>query len=248
MNIAIYGDSYGCWLSKWDTGKKFNDHLGLSWVEILEHQGYNVTNFCESGSAFLFSYEKFLEQHKNFDLNIFIVTQWTRLYVKALDGIKIFGHASPDVESKKIKKMPFYPRKELHLRILSSVKSYMQDWIDWDQITYIQHGLVNNLWNLAPNTLVIPGFDDSLEQRQTGLWTASKHELVLCDQDKFNKFNLMKLNCHRKCHFSEENNQVIADLVTNSIKNSDKILNIDLSKFKKPGKEFSFYATEQVNL
>lgn len=248
MKIAIYGDSYGCWLSKWDTGKKFNTHLGLSWVEILENSGHDITNFCESGSAFLFSYENFFKNHKNFDLNIFIVSQWTRIYVKALDGIKIFGHASPDVEAERVKKLPFYTNQALHLRILASVKTYMQDWIDWDIIPHVQHGLVNNLWNMSPNTLVISGFDDSLDHKTFSLFSASKHELMLCDKEKYEKFDFTMLNCHRKCHFSEENNKVIADLVIDSINTSQKIVNIEVLKLQRPQREFSFYATQQTDL
>ena len=83
MKIGIYGDSFACINTKWGDSKVDNPTLGISWVEILENAGHHINNFAKSGTAVMFSYENFLREHKNNDLNIFIVTSPTRLYVNA---------------------------------------------------------------------------------------------------------------------------------------------------------------------
>jgi len=241
MKIGIYGDSYSCYHTKWDMGKKFNKHLGPSWVKIIESTGNEVTNYAEFGSAFLFSYEKFLQNHHKHDLNIFVVSCPTRIYIKALDGIKLFGGTSVDMEYDKVKKLPFYERKNIHLDILTSLKVYVRLYRDMDMDRNIQHALVNNLWNLHYNTIVIPGFDDSISQTNICLNDASRFEMKLIDEEKYNKKDIRYLNCLRKCHFSEENNEVLANLIFDAISKSKKIVEFPLDLIKKPSKSENFY-------
>lgn len=244
MKIGIYGDSYGCYLTKWDEGLTLNEHLGLSWVEILESRGHEITNFSVVGSAFMYSYEKFVENYKNFDLNIFIATSWTRVYIKSLGKIKLFGYRSPVEETEKLKNLPPYEGKEKHLKILGILKEYFDHCMDWDLLKITQHGLVNNLWYLAPNTLVIPVDDESIpEKPKASLNDVQWGELSLISKKEFDnlKWNL-GYHCYRKCHFSPENNAVVADMVLDAIANSKRVLDIDLSLIKKPSKAFSAYA------
>ena len=202
MKIGIYGDSFACINTKWGDSKVDNPTLGISWVEILENAGHHINNFAKSGTAFMFSYENFLREHKNNDLNIFIVTSPTRLYVNALDGMPIFGYDWVENEYAKVKKLPFYLKQQNHLDILKSVKVYLELWADWEMVTHTQHVLVNNLWNLAPNTIVIPAFVDSIEHTTMNLFDAAKYELRLVNEIEHKKFNFMYLDCQRKCHFS----------------------------------------------
>lgn len=242
MKIGVYGDSFSCINTKWDTSKALNSHLGISWVEFLENAGHEITNFAESGTAFMFSYEHFLKNHRNFDINIFVVTNPQRVYVKELDGIKIFDWEWAESEYRRIKKLPFYPKKDLHLEIIDSVRVYMKSWIDWEMVTHVQHVLVNNLWNLAPNTLVIPAFEDSMMQTTVNLNSAAKYELKFVDEKEHKNFDFGWLDCKRKCHFSNENNIVLGQLILDAIKKQDKILEFSLDKLVKPANsDFYFY-------
>ena len=113
MKIAVYGDSFACINTKWDEIKLDRPQYGISWVEILENAGHQINNFAESGTAFMFSYENFVREHKNHDLNIFVLTYPSRVYVKELNGIRIFGYGWVDSEYDRVKKLPFYPKQQI---------------------------------------------------------------------------------------------------------------------------------------
>ena len=245
MKIAIYGDSFGCINTKWDDNKSDNPDLGLSWVEILEHQGHEIDNFSKSGSAFMFSYENFLREHKNYNLNIFVVTSPQRLYIKALDGMCMFGWTWAENEYQRVSQLPPYPRKNTHLEILKSVSVYLREWADWEMTKHVQHIIVNNLWNMAPNTIVIPAFNDSIEQTTDNLVDISTQELKLVDEHIYNNFNFSWQICHRKCHLSKENNKLVADLIVDAINNNKKIIGVSKDYIAKPSNpDFSFYITQ----
>jgi len=242
MKIAIYGDSFACINTKWDSGKMDKAHLGISWVEILENAGHEITNFAESGSAFMFSYENLLKEHRNHDLNIFVVTDPQRTYIKALDGIKLFGFTWAESEYERVKKLPFYPRKVVHLEILKSARAYLEHWADWEMMTHVQQVLVTNLWNIAPNTIVIPAFSDSIEQTNTNLFDTAKYELELVNSKEFEKFDFGYLDCQRKCHFSNENNIVLGNKLLDAINNNQTIVTFAISECVRPaGNDFYFY-------
>lgn len=242
MKIGIYGDSFACINTKWGDDRTDKPHLGLSWVEVLENAGHEIINFAQSGSAFMFSYENFLKEHKNHDLNIFVVTNPQRTYVKALDGIKLFGDTWAQSEYNRVKKLPPYPRQDIHLEILKSVKTYLELWVDQEMVTHTQHVLVNNLWNLSPNTMVIPAFSDSTTQTHINLFYAAKYELKLVDETEHKKFDFGYLDCKRKCHVSNENNIVLGNKVLNAIENNEKIVTLHIDELKKPANDdFYFY-------
>ena len=69
MKIAIFGDSYAA-----STGP-------TSWGSLLSTMNNcEVENFAGRGSSLFYSYLKFKENYKNFDVTIFLVTNPGRLY------------------------------------------------------------------------------------------------------------------------------------------------------------------------
>lgn len=239
MNIAIYGDSFACINTRFENYNEPSNNIG--WPELLEDcSGYEVTNFAQSGTAFMYSYENFLNNYDKFDLNIFVVTNPDRTYIKALDGIRMFGVDWVDVEKNRIKNNEWYPKKDMHLEILDSVRVYLRDWADWDMLKHIQHVLVNNLWNLKENTIVIPGFDTSIKQTTKNLNDCAFHELKITNPQEFQKYPLGKVinkkvvTCKRSCHFSKENNLIIYNLIIDAIANKKRFIEPDLSLIVKP--------------
>jgi hypothetical protein len=233
MKIGIFGDSYAALNAS--PGVK---HLGPAWVEhlALEHE---VTNFAEPGTAFRWSYELFLEHKDKFDLCIVVVTDPTRIYIKALENIpnKITGHffASP-THTDAFRRITTNPGI---LKILDSIDIWYNNWRDHDFELHLHNLMIKNL--LTYNVLVIPGFPNSVEnynQQGKNLTDIQFWELLQIDPD----FDVYTMGCKRKCHLSEENNLVLFELVKEAINNKDKILNLDISKFKKPAKSLDFYA------
>lgn len=249
MKIGIYGDSFACINTKWDSsfmkslqnfgGAGIGD-AGKSWVEILEEE-HEITNFAVMGTAFMFSYEIFLKEHKKFDLNIFVVTSPLRIYIKELDGLRIFG-AWDQAEYNRITRLPFYKKQQTHLDILKSVKTYIEIWADFEMITHTQHVLVKNLWNLSPNTLVISGFSDSIEESTVGLNELAMYELNLVNKKEVDP----RFRCLRKCHFSKENNNMLSKKVKDAIEKQEKILQLSLADVVTPSNiNLDFYIKKQ---
>lgn len=240
MKIAIYGDSYGCINTKWDGGVV---GPGLSWVDRLEYS-HDIVNFSKSGTAFMYSYEKFLEENQKFDLNIFAVTSPHRVYIKALDGQSlIFGPDFIDLQIKRIKGLPLYPKQHDHIEILKSAKVHVDLWADWKMITHIQSILVKNISVMRPNTLLLPGFLDSFENAKFGLYPLMLHELMLVDAKKSKTIDWSDLQCHRKCHFSSENNLVLFNKIDAAIKLGKTSIEIDESDIVKPIGSFDSFVT-----
>ncbi len=242
MKIAIYGDSFGCINTKWERDLP---EKGISWVDILA-ENHSITNYARSGTGFMFSYEMFLNEHKNHDLNIVAVSSPDRIYVKALDGMHMFGVGWLDLQYEHVKKLPFYAKKDIHLEILKSLRVYMELWADWDMIRNTQHALVNNLWNLAPNTIVIPAFKDSIEQTTENLHEIAAHELLLFDKTSHDKFDFSQMDCRRKCHLSVENNKVLADLIISAMSTGKKFIEMKKEDVLLPtaSNDFSYYVRQ----
>lgn len=241
MKIAIYGDSFSVIHTIWDHPEKLDTPSeGVSWPELLSND-HEVDNYSESGTAFMYSYEMFLKHNSNYDLNIFVVTSPERTYVKALGGIRIFGIDWVRHQIKLISNLSWYAEKKDHIEILKSVDVYLDKWKDWEMDMHIQHVLVNNLWSINPNTIVIPAFYNSIQQTNKNLFDLSKFELKLADEEKYNNFDFMYFFCLRKCHFSEENNLVIYNHVIRSIENKNKIVTLDYDDIRKPSKPFDSY-------
>jgi hypothetical protein len=234
MKIAVFGDSYT--ITNVMPG---NEHLGLSWVEHLA-LSHEVTNFGESGTAFQWSYELFLENKDKFDYCILVVADPGRVYIKALQDIpnKIKGHffASPE----HIQAFKSITTDERILKILDSIDFWYNNWRDHTFEYHLRTLMVRDLLTYD-NILVIPGFPLSVEgygEIYQNLTDIQFWELLQLDPN----FNVHMMGCKRKCHLSEENNLVLFELVKQAIENKDKILKLDISKFKKPARSIDFYA------
>lgn len=255
MNIAVYGDSFAGINTRFFEHSDAPEDVGPAWVELLEDESnHKVTNFMKSGTAFQYSYEKFLHNYQLFDLNIVVVSSPDRTHIKALDGILVFGEHWVDYEVNRINKSSWYPSKDRHLRILESVRVYLTDWVDWEMREHIQHLMVNNLWRLAPNTIVIPGFSNSIEQTTKNLNDLAFAELKLIDPEEYKINPLGKtyknktVVCRRKCHFSTENNRMLYNLIDTAIKTGKQIVEPDMSLLVKPSVSDYYYYLRLLEL
>lgn len=248
MKISIYGDSFGCINTKWDNLRftEATKHLGDSWVDIVE-QSHSVTNYAVSGAAFLHGYELFTQHHAEADINIFLISSPYRTYVKALDGILLFGPDWLDLEYKRVKATPDYPRKYDHLDIMDSLKVYFELWADWHTITTVQQAVVGNIPNISNNTIIVPCFDNSVANTSYNLNDLANYELSLVDPIQYAAFDFSKWHCRRKCHFSQENNGVIANAMLTAIDSGQKTLSINKSDILTPaGHPFDFYIGNHI--
>lgn len=233
MKIGIFGDSYTSF------NQQDNDHLGLSWVEHLR-KIHEVVNFGVAGSSFRWSYELFLKHKHEFDFCIILVSEPYRVYIKALEDVpnRPAGHFFADSNFRdRFKKSTSDPTV---LKILDSIDVWYENWRD--------HYFENHLHNLMvrdvlsnDNVLVIPGFPESVEgygKLYQNLTDIQYWELAQADP----AFDYYHIQCKRKCHLTEENNQVLFSLVKQAMTNKEKILSLDIKYFKKPTRSIDYYA------
>jgi len=243
MKIAVYGDSFGGINLTNIPGD--NEDRGKSWVQVLSEK-YNVTNFSAGGTSLFYSYEIFLQQNKNFDYNIFLITEPNRLTLNNVDNehFKHFNLAMLDVFSKVTENSNTGNDKKV-IDALLGYYSYIhnQKYID------ICHALmVNSIININQNSLIIPCFPTSIPGN-TSLVEITDYELldqILYLKDKGYRMwklidNKWTFADYRKCHLSEENNRILANIIDNSITNKTNILDIKLNDYQKAGKDIEFY-------
>lgn len=235
MRLAIFGDSYANYLLD-------HSHLGKAWCEWLAEE-HEVVNFGRPATAFQYSYELYLKNHKNFDYSVFVVTDPTRIYIKALDGILPVGHffASPE-HRESCKNQNSDPHI---LSIINSVDNWYRYWRDHEYENHIHSVLIGNLLQ-ASNVLLIPGFQNSIpgiDGINKNLTDLQYYELLLVGLDENYVVNPRQFGCKRKCHFSSENNLVLFRLIKEALNKKEKVLDLNEKHFIKPSRELDYYIT-----
>jgi hypothetical protein len=199
--VGLFGDSYGCLSIQ---GK-------IAWFEnpvILEK--YSFENYSKKGSDITYSYKKFLENHKKFKKNIFIVTESTRhtfsvgphtMYVSNIDSIDAI---SENIKDFKIQK------------ILNSLKDHYLYTMSLELYDYGLSGMVEEIKNQRPDTIIVYGFYNNSIKKITGgdfyLSQISSLELEKFKID-FEKMKKTKMGDGRSSHLTDENNQIFANYI-----------------------------------
>jgi len=156
MKIGVYGDSFA---ARW----AFSD-IETHWWHILgKSLNAEVECFGKSGTSTFFSYKHFLENHKNFDINIFFVTNFYR-YTKQVKLGKqkqeyFATYDQVDVIEKRYK-------KELSSTDLSMLDN-IRGWFlasDDEYNEVCQSLIVKDIVSKDPKVIFYPSFHDSLNE------------------------------------------------------------------------------------
>jgi len=249
MKIAIYGDSFGnhC-LENFPGDSRYR---GLGWPEILNNQkDYEVTNFSCSGSSLFYSYKLFLENNKNFDYNIFLVTEPNRITLpeeSIIPGTSMTPHINLSL-------VDSLSRFEYNQTLVSAITLYYGLIHNFEAIELFHKLMVENITQVNQNTLVIPCFHTSISYTPDNLMgisdmEMSEYEMWLTLKD--NKYypwtiiedetGLWTFNDYRKCHLNEENNKILATMIYQAINNNQQTIDLSLSQFVKSKKDPEHY-------
>lgn len=243
MKIAIYGDSFGDFCLKNIEGDTI--YRGPAWVELLA-ENHEVTNFCESGSSVFYNYDLFLKHNKEFDYNIFLVTESNRITVNS---------PYPNLKHINIHSINFYKNTNLRpieRKILEGIENYYEVIHNQDYVDTCHKLMVNSLTTINPNTIIIPTFGESLisDFKNTLIylsdWELSEIVLKLHAKNYIQWKPIEGENWafvdYRKCHLTEENNRILFDIIINRINNKfNGLLNIDVNDFKISQHDFEFH-------
>lgn len=242
MKIAIYGDS-------WASEGLHEPHKYLGWPEILAKQPeYKITNFSVSGSSLYFSYKEFLENHKNYDLNIFLITSYGRLYVKSIPEIyknKTSKHMSnlTNLINKKrqLTDFPLDPIiKNQVTKIYDALEKYYEYIQDDDYDKLIDQALVHHAKSISTNTIFIPCFPGYEEFSLIEVFTM-ENDSMGANEKYFSKgihmntvVNGKVLNDARVCHMTKRNNELFAEKLIKAIKENNLLFKFSINDFVAP--------------
>lgn len=202
MNIAIFGDSYA------EKNRMSNQ---LSWFELLEEHGHQVTSFGEGGSSVVYS-ASLIEQHSDkFDFLIWAVTNPPRLSIQIDEKPNVLHFTQGNSHSNNKFKSVETKNK------INAVEQYFKYLLDFQDQELIASALVNYMMTKHSNLMIIPCFHDPLR--------LDFNLFVLCEKEinyYFPNWDLVEFfetyRDMRRCHLSLENNKILADLIAKQLK------------------------------
>jgi hypothetical protein len=240
LKLGIYGDSFAD--TRYLESLCGNDSLfGKSWVEIL-CENFDITNYSEGGSGVYFSYVKFLENHKQHDLNLFLISQHSRFSVQMRDIEKIMHVVPGSFQSgydKELKKLESYPTDK---RIFQSIKGYLDHIMDDKKDKTFANLMIDNIKKIRPDTFFIDLFDS-----ENSLVKISILELMKEGLD----FDILRKDGYRvdlrKCHLSEENNIMTAEKVAFFINQNIKDIKFDSTDYRPSSRPIISYFLKNID-
>jgi len=262
MKIAVFGDSFAatdCY--------SYSRDPGPSWVEILS-KNFDVTCFAEGGSSFYFSYKNLLDNANEFNYLILCVTDYWRmslsndlstlisgsnfLHVSGINGVN-YIHS----KIKNAKNISIVEKQKL-LEMADSIKKYFLYWRQNEEVKTFHNLMIDYLERNYKNIILIPCFknsygDDSPNNDIVSLFEISNNELrskgffdkfpdAFSNTPPLKEFNGRMLTDYRKCHLSQENNLILANIISNAVQNNfSGRLKLDKDLFVIPEKPLEFY-------
>jgi hypothetical protein len=219
--IGIFGDSFG---NSYHGFKSVNNILWQSWPRVLETKhNFDVSNFCFGGSSLFYSHKKFIDNHHDIDVAIFIVTESFRIYHKN-ENLRL-GNIQTIKEHMKTLSIydpsyDVYKAAEMYYLHLSDAdfNMYIRDKIVQDFITTCMEN------NIKP--LILPGFDKDIKSAvhfRTTLAEISLQEVYT----QFGDRQARPETKNRPCHLSIENNEKLAYILAKIINGVNWIIKLE---------------------
>lgn len=205
--LGIYGDSFADvnYMDWAPAGANY----GLGWPELL-YKKFKTRNYAVGGTGVYFSYKNFLENHHKFDINLFLISHYSR-----------FSVFLPDV-NKHLHVVPSFFKSTVHLTMEHSknhpndqkVYKAVIDYIDYimnvEKEKEMSKLMVAEIRRLRPDTVFMDVFRESNTPSLAGLSTIELARKGLgITQLRMEGYTVDM----RKCHFTEENNYMIYEKI-----------------------------------
>ena len=245
MKIAIFGDSHGdCKYLPW---ADFDSAVGPGWPELLAaSRRFSVTNFAKGGSGIYYSYQLFLKHHAQFDKVIFIPSSIGRFDIElsnqVLQVIPGFVHTLE-------RWLETYPKHSADYKKLSASIDYCTYAMDREKEKTFNQLITANVKTLRPDVIYIPAFQENQELPDdciTLTYLSAKEEELLNTSRRELRQSGPKWDV-RKCHISEEHNNILYKKVIHAIDNDQQFAYMTVNDIVKPTKPVSFYFRPSPN-
>lgn len=221
MKIGIFGDSFA-------DIRKYNSTP--NWIDLLKERYNKVQSFGLVGTNLYYSMKIFINQYKNFDKNIFVITSpyriWanrfsispqSRQFFQGIDSIE----ARIDFEKKNNKDpQSLYT----NIKILEAVQVYYSYIQNIEEENYKHRLMIKEILSLDPNTLLVPCYNTSMPNIDVGLFNIFEKENAAWGIDDTTTVRYDT----RNCHMTAENNAILSQKMISCIENNIAFsLNID---------------------
>lgn len=215
MKIGVYGDSFAC---------SYRESLHFAWFNLLTNiiPNSSVLSYGKGATSVYYSYKIFLETYESFDQIIFLVTEPNR-YTKLveLDNTSEYFANINHIEA--MKKKHNFPSTDD--KILENLKGWFISADDEFNIDMTEL-MLQHMEKSHKNILFYPCFNNSLKpERLVKLGIKQNQSIIdiLCRQGQlltYPGYDCSYENQYKiSCHFTEEFNMFLAELL------SDKIMN-----------------------
>ena len=236
MKIAIYGDS-------WASEFLDEPHKYLGWPEILANQpGYEVTNFAVPGSSLYFSYKEFLENHADYDVNIFLITSYGRMYVQSMPETnqrKVEKHI-PNLIHIGIRKKQLTNTMHQVMKVYEAMEKYYEYIQNDEYDELVDKALVYHARSISTNTIFIPcfhGYDEFslIDVFEMENYSIGAYEKYFSKNIHFNVEHDGKiLTDARVCHMTKVNNELFAGKLIKEIEEKNYSFKFSMGDFVAP--------------
>ena len=239
MKIGIFGDSYA---------SAKNANPAPSWINILSRRKNTfVRSHGESGSNFYYTVDQFKTYHKQYDLNIMLVTNPGRIWARGsniLHGFEKFFNSVDTIEEhlRFHKEHAVGARREKTITILETVKNYLIYIQDFEYEVYLQQLMIQDVLAMDKNLILIPCYSDSILNNTKG----NLFDIFLKENEAWDyKMHTSKGIDIRNCHMTAENNKILAEKIIAYIEQGKEI-DLNINDFISPNLESKdFYIKEQ---
>jgi len=233
MKIAIFGDSFADCL--WFSKLKIQPQNGPGWPELLAEQ-YDVINFAKGGTSLYYSYDLFCKHHSQFDRVIFVSSAAERFAVHLPESNDVF-HIVPGTDlNQRMSELYHY---KTDLRIIQAVEDYISYVLDTEKERIFGKLMIDDICRIRSDVLLLPAFwikDNHLIPLDH--FSSMEQQYYKLSKDTINLNNLTDL---RKCHLTDENNQMVYQKIVDSINKKVSSISMSISDFKTPTKEWNVY-------
>lgn len=235
-SLGIFGDSFAD-----DT----YGEQGKSWIDtIRDANEYKITNYSKAGSNMWYTYSQFIENHNKNEQNIVLITNPNRIIIPKDSPLKVSSYMS---YLQVLEQFDNHGNSVTQDYIL--LRDYYEKIHNSDQDESLHALMVKEIESLSPNTILyysIPPTEHIFSLFHITMFECRCLGIDITTKDRWTYASNMVKKIHskgardqRKCHMTDDNNQVVGKMFLNRLRGKD--VNLSFSDLIKPNKPLEYY-------
>lgn len=243
LSMGVFGDSYAR-----------SSHVGIKhWWNYLLAQKIGVKlygNYGFGGTSFYYTFNTFLENHSKHDIVVVTVTDSSRYH--GIISLNSLGKKKI-IPTPGLRNIDYYFKDDRLTKYEKELLTQIKHWYMVNSLEYaedMQDLMIAEIIRLRPDAIIVPCFSSSLSKNMRQQLKITElhnlHQMTLI-QAKSLGIDLQENNWEENsetvfCHFTEEMNQYVADLVYDKYVSGE--WNWDIPEFISHNKPLTYYYTK----